>query len=142
MNRKIRTGSRRSRGQTRPRSRENVALQAQLLVLPPQPAQFLAFGRAQAGSSSTLGLPAAVLPIGLGHPITDRLGRGFEFASQIGRITPGTHQLDYLAPELRSIGGMGLGHKDTSRKSIVGVHQTGATSLAILYRVYRDRLLL
>src|SRR4051795_5719736 len=110
------------------RSRENVALQAQLLVLPPQPAQFLTFGRAQAGISSRLGLPAPVLQIGLDHPIADRLGRGFEFASQIGRITPGTHQLDHLAPKLRRIGGMGLGHKDTSRKSIVGIHQTGATS--------------
>ena len=26
---------------------------------------------------------------------------------------------------------MGLGHKDTSRKSIIGVHQTGATSVGI-----------
>src|SRR4051795_10065579 len=79
------------------RSRENVALQTQLLVLPPQPAQFLALGRAQAGigsglgppparahspalaraeagMGSGLGPPAAVLPIGLGHPVADRLG--------------------------------------------------------------------
>src|SRR4051794_14685802 len=134
MNPKSRTGSRRSRGRTRPshergRTRENVAFQAQLLVLPSQPGQFLAFGHAQAGISSGLDLPAALLPIGLGHPIADRLGRGFKLASQIGRVTPGTNQLDHLAPELRRIGRMRLGHKDTSRKSIVGVHQTGATSV-------------
>src|SRR4051794_396215 len=69
------------------------------------------------------------IAIGLGHPIADRLGRGFKLASQIGRVTPGTNQLDHLAPELRRIGRMRLGHKDTSRKSIVGVHQTGATSV-------------
>src|SRR6185369_10340558 len=78
---------------------------------------------------SGLDLPAALLPLGLDHPIADRLGRGFELASQIGRVTPGTNQLDHLAPELRRIGRMRLGHKDTSRKSIVGVHQTGATSV-------------
>ena len=52
----------------------------------------------ETGISGGLCLPAAFLPIGLGHPM-DRLGRGFEFASQAGRITPGTHQLDYLAPK-------------------------------------------
>jgi len=63
----------------------------------------------------------------------DHLGRGFEFASQIGRITPGTHQRDPLAPKLRRIGRRGLGHKgDTSRKSILGVHQTRATSFDVL----------
>ena len=129
MNPKIRTDHAGLAGKPGRRSRENVALQAQLLVLPPQPGQFLAFGRAQAGIGGRLCLPAPVLTVGLGNPVADRLGRGFEFASQIGRITPGTHQLDHLPPELRRIGGMGLGHKrDTSRKSFVGVHQTGANS--------------
>ncbi len=95
---------------------------------PKQTGQFLALGRAQTSFGSGLSVPAPVLPIGLGHPVSDCLGRGFEFTSQIGRITPGTNQLDHLVPELRRIGWMGLGHKDTPRKSIVGIHQTGATS--------------
>ena len=45
-------------------SRENVALQPQLLVLTPQPGQLVALGR---GQPIALLLPAALFPVRLRH---------------------------------------------------------------------------
>ena len=51
-----------------------------------------------------------------------------EFRNLPGRITPGARPLDQVPPDLRRIRWMRLGHKDTSRKNLGGVHQIGATS--------------
>src|SRR5258707_13287047 len=66
------------------RSRENVALQPQLLVLPPQPGQFLTLSRRK---PVALLLPAALLPVGLRHPVADRLCGRFELPGKLGRIS-------------------------------------------------------
>jgi hypothetical protein len=50
------------------RSRENVALQPQLLVLAPQPSQLVTFSRRE---PVTLLLPATLLPVGLRNPLAD-----------------------------------------------------------------------
>ncbi len=38
-------------------------------------------------------------------------GGGFELAGKVGRVASGADQLDHLAPELRCVGRMGLGHR-------------------------------
>ena len=58
------------------RSREDVALQAQLLVLTPQPRQIVTLRRAQdaVGDHGGFPFPAALLTAGLRDPVADRLG--------------------------------------------------------------------
>ena len=58
------------------RSRENIALEAQLLVLTPQPRQLVTLRRAQdaVGDHGGFPFPAPLLPAGLRDPVADRLG--------------------------------------------------------------------
>ena len=58
------------------RSREDVALQPQLLVLTPQPRQIVTLRRAQdaVGDHGGFPFPAALLTAGLRDPVADRLG--------------------------------------------------------------------
>jgi hypothetical protein len=108
---------------------EDVSLQPELTCLAPKPGQLCMPGRSQVGvGRNGLHLPSALLPISLHNPVPDRLGRGFEPASQVGRVTPGSNQLDHLAPEFRHIQGTGLRHGGTSCESISAVHRTGAKS--------------
>ena len=90
MNSKTRTGrapvSRREPGR---RSRENVALQPQLLVLAPQPGQLVTLG---CGQAVNLLLPAALLLVGLRNPSADRLRRRLELAGKVVRRAPSTNQ--------------------------------------------------
>jgi hypothetical protein len=90
------------------RSREDLALQPQLLVLAPQPGQIVALGR---GQPITLLLPAALLPVRLCDPVADRLRRRFEFSGKVNRIATGADQLDHLATEFRRIRRPRLGHR-------------------------------
>src|SRR4051794_27294408 len=84
------------------RSREDVALLAQLLVLAPQPGEFLALGRGQRGLGwGGFRLAPALLSVSNSNPVPDGLGGGFELAGKVGRVASGTDQLDHLAPELR-----------------------------------------
>jgi hypothetical protein len=57
-------------------SREDVALQLELLVLTPQPRQFVALDRAQdaVGDRGGFPSPAALGPVRLRDPVADRLG--------------------------------------------------------------------
>ncbi len=125
-----RPGSHRARAMgARRRSRENVALHPQLLVLAPEACQLLALGRSQGRvGRRRLHLPPALLPISLKDPVADRLGGRFERAGKIGRIAAGTHQIDDRATQLRGIRGTGRRHGNTFRESGRGVHQTGAIS--------------
>jgi hypothetical protein len=72
-------------------SREDVALHPELAHLAPKTGEFLALGRAQGrfSRSGGLHLPAALLTLGLGDPVADRLGGGLELTSQVGRIASG-----------------------------------------------------
>jgi hypothetical protein len=73
------------------------ALQPQLLVLTPQPGQFLALSRRR---PVALLLPAALLPVGLRHPVADRLRGRFKFPGKLGRISARADQLDHLTAKL------------------------------------------
>ena len=85
-------------------AREDVALQAQLLVLTAKPEQFLFLDYRQAAVVGHRLDGGAVLPIGDRNPVPDRLSRRLELASQVDRIAPRADQIDHLPPELRRIG--------------------------------------
>jgi hypothetical protein len=85
------------------RSRETIALLAQLFVLAPQPGEFLALGRMQGGLGGRgFHLASALLPVSDSDPVPNGLGTGLELAGKIGRVASGTDQFDHPAPELRS----------------------------------------
>jgi hypothetical protein len=73
-------------GEPRRRSRENVALLTQLLVLTPQPDQFIALGWCD---DLDLLCPASASPIGHGDSVADRLRGRFELTRKIIRIAAG-----------------------------------------------------
>ena len=96
------------------RSREDVALQAQLLVLAPEAHEFVALGgRQDIVSGGRLRLAATFPSIGLGNPISDGLAGRLELASKVGGITTGANQVDDLLPELRRVSWTGFGHRRT-----------------------------
>ena len=114
MNSKTRTDRPGLAGKPGRRSRENVALLAQLLVLAPEPRELLALGGIQAGlGGGRFHLTPTLLPVGRSHPVPNGLGGGFELAGKVGRVASGTDQLDHLAPELRRVRRMGFGHWGT-----------------------------
>src|SRR5688572_6480918 len=61
---------------------------------------------------------AAIVTIGLLHPLADRLGRRLELAQQLVGRAPGAHQLHHLTPELRRVRGTTLRHANTSCSSL------------------------
>src|SRR5258708_5924627 len=63
----------------------------------PQLGQFLTLGRRKPGA---LLLPAALLPVGLRHPVADRLCSRFKLPGKLGRISAGADQLDHLTAKL------------------------------------------
>src|SRR5260370_17157200 len=97
MNSKTRTGSCRSRVRTRQHSREDVALQPQLLVLTSQPCQLVTLC---SGQPATLLLPAALLPVGLRNPVADGLRCRLELAGKLGPITASANQICHPPPTL------------------------------------------
>src|SRR3954451_10687085 len=106
MKGKSRTAPRPSRGRTRPPLARECRAPDKLFVVPPEPGQFLAFGRAQGGTDSArVCFLSSFSPVGPGYPVADRPDRRLESASRTGRITPGADRLDPLAPELRPIEG-------------------------------------
>jgi hypothetical protein len=143
INRKTPTTELRSPAQTK-LSRERgycfadlrFALQLQLTILPPEPDEFVALGRRQAGIGTwELPIPTPLATVDLGDPVPNSLARGFELASQIGGITAGPDQIDHLPAELGGVCGTGLGHRtNTSRESVLGVHQTGAIPIPRIRR--------
>src|SRR3954453_18796281 len=93
------------------RSREDVALQAQLLVLTPQPGELLPLGRAQRSvGGRRRGALAPLAAIRRSNPVPDRLRGRLELTRQFLGRAPGPDQLDDLTPELRRIGRTGFGH--------------------------------
>src|SRR5438093_8781947 len=101
-----------------------LPLLAEDLVLAPEPPQLLALFSGQAV------LAVAVVAIGLGDPVADRLRRRLELLRQLFRVPPGSHHLNEPPLELRRVRDMGLGHRELlfPRKG-AGVHETGGTSL-------------
>src|SRR5688572_1170389 len=61
---------------------------------------------------------AAIVTVGLLHPLADRLGRRLELARQLVGRAPGAHQLHQLTPELRRVRGTTLRHANTSCSSL------------------------
>src|SRR5258707_1041858 len=74
---------------------------------PPQPGQFLTLSRRK---PVALLLPAALLPVGLRHPVADRLCGRFELPGKLGRISAGADQFDYLTAKFRCVWRTCLGH--------------------------------
>src|SRR5437867_1658491 len=105
---------------------QNLPLLAEDLVLAPEPPQLLALFRGQAI------LAVAVVAIGLGNPVADRLRRRLELLRQLFRVPPGSHHLNEPPLELRRVRWSGLGHRELlfPRKGS-GVHETGGTSIAV-----------
>lgn len=94
------------------RSRENVALQAQLLVLAPEANGFVALGGSQdIVGDGRLRLAATFPSIGLGNPVSDGLAGRLELASEVGGITTSANQVDDLLPELRRVSWTSFGHR-------------------------------
>src|SRR5438034_1645465 len=102
---------------------QDLPLLAEDLVLAPEPPQLLALFRGQAV------LAVAVVAIGLGDPVADRLRRRLELLRQLFRVPPRSHHLNEPPLELRRVRDMGLGHRELlfPRKG-AGVHETGGTS--------------
>ncbi len=98
MNWKTRTGSCWPCVRTRP-PREDIALQAQLLVLTTQPSEFITLGDSQSGS---LLLPAALLAIRQRDPVADRLRGRFKLAGE-ARSRPARTSSNLLTTELRGV---------------------------------------
>src|SRR4029077_2687352 len=98
MNSKTRTVSCRFACEPGSSSREDVALQPQLLVLTSQSCQLVTLC---SGQPATLLLPAALLPVGLRNPVADGLRCRLELAGKLGRITSSANQIDHLATKLR-----------------------------------------
>src|SRR6185312_4346899 len=103
----------------------DVALQAQLLVLAAQPNELLAVGRRH---NLTVLLPAALLSVGLGDPVADRLGGRLELTRELGRISPGVDQINHLPPEFRRVRRACLGHGVLLLRKPEGLHEGGSTS--------------
>src|SRR5947207_6438218 len=109
---------------------QNLPLLAEDLVLAPEPPQLLALFRGQAI------LAVAVVAIGLGNPVADRLRRRLELLRQLFPVPPGSHHLNEPPLELRRVRWSGLGHRELlfPRKGS-GVHETGGTSVPEIARV-------
>jgi hypothetical protein len=73
----------------------------------PQPGEFLTLSRRK---PVALLLPAALLPVGLRHPVADRLRGRFELPGKLGRISAGADQLDHLTAKLGCVWRTCLGH--------------------------------
>src|SRR6516162_9756063 len=99
---------------------QDIALLAQLPVLTPQTGQLLTLGAGRAV------LSAAVIAIGLSHPVPDRLGGRFELARQLFRGSPRSDQINHLSPERRRIGSVTLRHRWHLLLKWKGVHRTGS----------------
>jgi hypothetical protein len=100
------------------RSRENVALHPKLLLLTAELCQFLALRHGQGiavRNRGRLRTSPPLLAVSGRDPVPDRLSRGLELPGKARRVTPGSDQLDHLAPELRRIRSMRLGHHGTPR---------------------------
>ena len=113
------------------RSREDVALQAQLLVLAAQPNELLAVGRRH---NLTVLLPAALLSVGLADPVADRLGGRLELTRELGRISLGVDQINHLPPEFWRVRRACLGHGVLLLRKPEGLHQGGSASAIFLPR--------
>src|SRR5947199_1636807 len=102
---------------------QDLPLLAEDLVLAPEPPQLLALFRGQAV------LAVAVVAIGLGDPVADRLRRRLELLRQLFPVPPGSHHLNEPPLELRRVRWSGFGHRELlfPRKGF-GVHETGGTS--------------
>src|SRR5260370_1273910 len=97
----------------------------QLLGVTPEPGQFLTLSRSK---PVALLLPAALLPVGLRHPVADRLCGRFELPGKLGRIAAGADQVDHLTAKLRCVWRTCLGHLGSLLSKPEGLHQTGSTS--------------
>src|SRR6516162_4111111 len=109
---------------------QDIALLAQLPVLTPQTGQLLTLGAGRAV------LSAAVIAIGLSHPVPDRLGGRFELARQLFRGSPRSDQINHLSPERRRIGSVTLRHRGHLLLKWKGVHRTGSIPLRGHYAYY------
>jgi len=58
----------------------------------------------------------------MARALTRTSPQGFTLSPDIGRVTPGSNQIDHLAPEFQRIGRTVVRHLDTSCESIGGVH--------------------
>ena len=98
MNRKTRTAASRSRGRTRPRLLRGCHAPHGAGDLAPQPDEFVTLGGRQARGGL---FPAALLLVGLGDPVADRLRGGLELSGKVLWRASGTDQLDHLTAKLR-----------------------------------------
>jgi hypothetical protein len=101
-----------------------LALLAQPPILTAQPPQLLALQRRQ-----TVIAPALVA-IGLGHPVANRLCRRFKLPSELFRVTPGSNQLYHLPAKSRRIGTTSLTHRVHLLLKGLRVHEIGSTPFA------------
>ena len=76
------------------RSREDFALQPQLLVLTAEAGQLVSLRRSQGDiGRRRLRLSSAVQAASVGHPVPDRLSGRLELAGEVLRIAAGTDQM-------------------------------------------------
>jgi len=102
-----------------------MSLLTQLLVLTPQPDQFVAFGRCDELSLLRM---APIPSIGCADPVADRLRGWFELSREIIRIAADADQFNHLSTKFRRVMRTGFGHVGSLRRKCGGLRQTGSTS--------------